>query len=105
MFWSITDEGRRPEETPRDVKTCQRANNVVVKKFFLRLNLCKILRCFVKKVSNVAFCAFWRHFWHIYNFCTVLAFWAFYAFLLQIRFVVINALFKGKITLAQTMLV
>ena len=42
----------------RDAKTYERANNVRVKKILSRVNLCKILRYFVEKVSNVAILRF-----------------------------------------------
>ena len=59
------------------------------------------------------FCAFCWHFWHILElyvtlwhfFGTISVFWAFYAVLSRIRFVVIYSLFSGKIFLAQTILV
>ena len=44
----------------RDVKTSQRANNVGVKNLILGKNICKILRCFVEKVRNVAILHFLR---------------------------------------------
>ena len=80
------------------------ANNVRVKKSYLRYNLCKILSCFVNKVSNVAILrflmAFLGTFWNcmllVGIFWTIWVFWAFYTVLLQIRFVVIYALFRVK---------
>ena len=60
-------------------------------------NLC----CFVQKVSNVAISYFLVFFFANFGilcyvlpfFCTIWVFWAFYAVLSQIKFVVIHALF------------
>ena len=65
-----------------------------------------ILRCFVAKVSYVVisriliafFGTFWNFIFLFVFFCTIwVFFWAFYAVLLQIRFVVIYALFWVKL--------
>ena len=72
------------------------------KKSYIGLNFCNSLRCFVKKVSNVASLHFFGGiFWHILQLyvtfwhfsCTIWVFWAFYAILLQFRFVVLSLLF------------
>ena len=88
----------------RDVKMYQRANNVGVKISYFGSNLCKILRCFVEKVSNVRILRFLvAFFWTFWNFMllvgifwTIWVLWAFYADLLQIRFVVIYPLLRVK---------
>ena len=90
------------------------------KKSFLRENHCKILRCFVEKVSNVAifaifgqnfwqFCAFMWDFLHLYvtlwPCLHFLVFWAFYAVLWRIKFCCNLSTFLGKIIFAQNLLV
>ena len=88
----------------REAKTYQHANNVGVKKSYLGLNLCKILRCIAGKWVMMPFCAFWWHFlapvgtlcYFLAFFCIISVFWAFYSVLSWTRFVVIYALLWVK---------
>ena len=86
--------------SPRDGKNVKACEQYFCK-MFLGSKMSQILRCFVAKVSYVAIShfleAFLSPFWNfmlfLAFFCDIGVFWAFYAVISRIRFVVIYALF------------